>query len=504
MGLCEEEVDLAIVAPGAELAGLLVMSGLVEREGAGLSDPGLIEALKAAHRIGAWAAAVELSAISELDRRRVAEARALGCDEGRAAEFTVDEVALALVMTGSTAAIRAAVAWRLKGSLSDTYQALVEGRIDFEKARVLSDAVTGLTEDDATAVQDQVLEAAERATTGQLRALIRKALAEIAPEEQAERKEKAQAARRLELWPTEDGTVDLSVRDLSEETAHACFNRVNALARACKSDGDARPIDQLRADIAADLLRGLPLPRSVDPSQAASPAKQGKSKTANPGQPQQNGQSDGGGLAAAVAGDVGRQVRAQLGAALAGLTMRRRAQVAAQAGERIRAALRDLAILWCGGDPEARDRAGAGQERRNHDERQATDRAERLMTAADSSSRQAIGGGAIGGGRIGGEEAGHGHAGYRPPGRMRRQIVQRDLRCVFPSCRRSAEQCDIDHTVAYHQGGATCPCNLAVLCRHHHRTKQQRGWRLIQIWPGLLLWITPTGQWHLTGPGEAR
>jgi hypothetical protein len=35
-------------------------------------------------------------------------------------------------------------------------------------------------------------------------------------------------------------------------------------------------------------------------------------------------------------------------------------------------------------------------------------------------------------------------------------------------------------------------------------SNQQRGWRLIQIWPGLLLWITPAGRWYLTGPGEGR
>jgi hypothetical protein len=87
---------------------------------------------------------------------------------------------------------------------------------------------------------------------------------------------------------------------------------------------------------------------------------------------------------------------------------------------------------------------------------------------------------------------------------MRRQVTQRDGRCMFPNCRRQAEQCDVDHSVPFHLGGDTCPCNLATLCRRHHRAKQEPGWRLIQIWPGLLLWITPAGHWHLTGPGEAR
>ncbi|MGH3389504.1 MAG: HNH endonuclease, partial [Actinomadura sp.] len=59
---------------------------------------------------------------------------------------------------------------------------------------------------------------------------------------------------------------------------------------------------------------------------------------------------------------------------------------------------------------------------------------------------------------------------------------------------------DLDHTVPFHRGGPTCPCNLAPLCRGHHLLKQHPDWTLTQIWPGALLWITPTGHWHLTGP----
>jgi 5-methylcytosine-specific restriction endonuclease McrA len=94
----------------------------------------------------------------------------------------------------------------------------------------------------------------------------------------------------------------------------------------------------------------------------------------------------------------------------------------------------------------------------------------------------------------------HGHDGYRPPAAMRRAIHARDERCLFPGCRRPAIQCDLDHTVAHHLGGPTCPCNLAALCRHHHRAKGSGGWTLIQVWPGVLLWISPTAHWYLTGP----
>ena len=50
------------------------------------------------------------------------------------------------------------------------------------------------------------------------------------------------------------------------------------------------------------------------------------------------------------------------------------------------------------------------------------------------------------------------------------------------------------------QGGITCECDLAPLCRHHHRCKQAEGWRLEQPEPGLLIWHTPAGRTYVTTP----
>jgi hypothetical protein len=94
----------------------------------------------------------------------------------------------------------------------------------------------------------------------------------------------------------------------------------------------------------------------------------------------------------------------------------------------------------------------------------------------------------------------HGAAAYRPPAAMRRMVQQRDGTCRFPGCRKRAAMCDADHTIAYHQGGQTCPCNLASLCRRHHRLKQRPEWQLHHIWPSVLVWIAPTGHWYITGP----
>jgi hypothetical protein len=94
----------------------------------------------------------------------------------------------------------------------------------------------------------------------------------------------------------------------------------------------------------------------------------------------------------------------------------------------------------------------------------------------------------------------HGAGVYRPPAAMRRLIDSRDGTCRFPTCRQPASRTDCDHTLAYDTGGPTCPCNLALLCRFHHRTKQSHGWALHHLFPGVLLWITPSGSWRIIGP----
>jgi hypothetical protein len=94
----------------------------------------------------------------------------------------------------------------------------------------------------------------------------------------------------------------------------------------------------------------------------------------------------------------------------------------------------------------------------------------------------------------------HQEPGYQPSRQLRHLINARTSTCSAPGCQRPAARCDLDHTTPYDQGGRTCECNLAPLCRHHHRCKQADGWRLEQISPGVMRWITPAGRQYRTGP----
>jgi hypothetical protein len=96
----------------------------------------------------------------------------------------------------------------------------------------------------------------------------------------------------------------------------------------------------------------------------------------------------------------------------------------------------------------------------------------------------------------------HAHAeiGYHPSRKLAHLIRARSATCTAPGCRRPAARCDLDHTHAWDQGGLTCECNVAPLCRRHHRCKQAEGWQLEQPEPGVLIWRVPSGRSHATTP----
>jgi hypothetical protein len=89
---------------------------------------------------------------------------------------------------------------------------------------------------------------------------------------------------------------------------------------------------------------------------------------------------------------------------------------------------------------------------------------------------------------------------YRPSRKLQHLVRARNTTCTAPGCGRRAARCDLDHTDPHHQGGRTCECNLAPLCRHHHRCKQAEGWWLEQPEPGVLVWHTPAGRTYTTTP----
>lgn len=91
---------------------------------------------------------------------------------------------------------------------------------------------------------------------------------------------------------------------------------------------------------------------------------------------------------------------------------------------------------------------------------------------------------------------------YEPPRELRRLVRWRAERCMAPGCAIPASRCEIDHTVAWFDGGETAAENLAPLCTGHHKVKHHGGWTVRQI-PhsgGVMEWTSPYGRRYLVEP----
>lgn len=89
-------------------------------------------------------------------------------------------------------------------------------------------------------------------------------------------------------------------------------------------------------------------------------------------------------------------------------------------------------------------------------------------------------------------------------GPIAEHIGLRDQTCVFPWCARQARGCDADHIHPRARGGPTCTCNLAPLCRTHHRLKTHSPWTYHVLDPGTYVWTSPHHYQYLRDPHGTR
>ncbi|KJL37003.1 hypothetical protein RS86_00123 [Microbacterium azadirachtae] len=89
---------------------------------------------------------------------------------------------------------------------------------------------------------------------------------------------------------------------------------------------------------------------------------------------------------------------------------------------------------------------------------------------------------------------------YRPNADLRRLLHARDSRCRFPTCGLPPATQDLDHTIDAAYGGPTEEGNLGGLCRRHHVLKHQTAWTVKQRGAGVLEWTSPTGASYIDKP----
>jgi hypothetical protein len=180
-----------------------------------------------------------------------------------AEESAALEIQTALRLTRRTAETELGLAQELKHRLPSVREALANGDIDVRRARTVSYGTCHLSDTVAGEVVDRVIDRVPQLTTGQLRALIRKLCFEVDPTESKSRYEQALEERRVVREPTEAGTAHLMILNAPPDLAAEASNLINKIATELKTADETRTLDQLRTDVALDLLTGRTNPTTT-------------------------------------------------------------------------------------------------------------------------------------------------------------------------------------------------------------------------------------------------
>jgi hypothetical protein len=236
--------------PGSELA---VMLGGLDRDR--LSSHDRVELLKARARLRAHIDA-ELMAdmVAVLDAEAMALESGLPVDEVH--EAAAAEIQAALHLTRRAAERRLDFAFTLVSDYPQVWKILQAGLIDLPRAGVIVDQTSHLDSETRDKVVEIALERAPSQTTGLLAARIRRLAIWVDPDNARERYQQGLEERRLVSEANDDGTANLIGLQLSAADTQAAMRKINRIAQQLKSAGDPRNIDQIRADVFLDLLRG--------------------------------------------------------------------------------------------------------------------------------------------------------------------------------------------------------------------------------------------------------
>jgi len=422
-------IELATATPGPELAAVLAGT-----DPAGLEASGLVDALAGYERLAAWAAAGQARILAALGTTLVHD------DE----DWTREEVAAALRLSGHTAQRRIDTARDLCTRLPGTLQALAAGELSYLQAVVIAEATRDLDAPAATAVEQRVLARAATQTVAELRRAVARAVLAADPARGEHAHQHALAERSVQCWPAPDGMAEIRAL-LGAPDAALVMSAVNHLATKTEAT-DPRGIEARRADALVSVF-----------TSASGQALAGQGTS--PGER--------------------RPVRAQIQVTVPATTL---------------LGISDTPGELAGHGPitahTARELAATGTWRRlliHPATGQLLDHGRRTHTPDHTIWAQLLTE------PITAHTLDHGRRRYRPPAPLAAFVTARDRVCRFPGCNQPAHRCDLDHCRTWQAGGTTCPDNLTALCRRHHRAKHG-PWTLIRNPDGSITWISPIGK----------
>jgi hypothetical protein len=531
--------------PGPALAQALRVAAGIPLTGGGrhgeLGESELVGVLCGWRKLASWAQAGEAAAAHALVRRR--DGQAEDPKKRYLAEHCGDEVAAALGLSAGQADRVLEVAAGL-ARIPEVHAALEAGQIDYARACAFVDLLAGLGDELAREIARKLLAGwcgrpGGGLTSGRLRRRLEREVFDADPDAADKRRARGRKLTRVDTWAEPSGNGVIAGRELQPADVIAIDKQLTATAEWLQSAGAEGSIRELRAGVFTALLAGRELATLLPddfaaPEPPARPADAGLGSPpgpdwASPGaarNPQGARNADHGNEhgSAARAGDGASGVGDNIGAngsgapdGASGSGAGRGAGLGQGAGWPRLAGTVNLTMplaTWAGLARRSGEVAGYGvadpgtcvglAAMLGPDGRWCltlTDEHGRAVAHGCARTGPPPGPAAIGWaaglrGKLDYLEQGMcGHArqaaGYVPPRSLRHLVSIRQRTCSAPGCSRAASRCDLDHTLAYDKGGRTCECNLAPLCRRHHRAKQAPGWHLEQPQPGHMTWHLP-------------
>ncbi|MBO0895950.1 HNH endonuclease signature motif containing protein [Arthrobacter sunyaminii] len=377
--------------------------------------------------------------------------------------LAAEEAAAILHLPTNSAKMLMSEAGRLCTTHTATLARLEDGALGYGHVQTVLDQSQNVPDSELAAFEASLLESAGAGqTSSQFRVKARRLRENRYPETIPVRHQSAFERRRVCLVPEEDGMSWLSAL-LPAARAQLVYTQLTTAARGEQGAGDPRGVDQLRADILADLLDGDPDARDAGGQGSGDSDSCGRgsgdSDSVEAGDRDSNGRDD---------RDSGSKDN--------------------QARTRARARTEILVLITAetlfGADEQPAELHGYGPISPETARRLARQAAHWTPVERNPDTEEIL--------RVGRRR--------KVPAGLQRWLRARDGTCRFPGCRTNAVIAEIDHTKPWSHGGATDHDNLEHLCRRHHMFKSRGFWKAQQHSPGIIEWTSPGGRTYRTDP----
>ncbi|ANN21754.1 hypothetical protein SD37_14065 [Amycolatopsis orientalis] len=217
---------------------------LVNASVVSLDDKDSVAVARAASAGIARLEAVRFRALAQLSRHR------------GGVRSVVQEVAFELSLVDNHAGAMVAAAEALTTRLPRTLGLMDQGKLCGFGAMKVATATAWLSDENARAADALLEDRLAGRNADQVRKAANHAAISVDREGADKRAAHHREGRRLSLRQGETGVASIEVEDGPVEKVTAAYRRIDREARALRKGGETRTLDQLRADVALDLLLG--------------------------------------------------------------------------------------------------------------------------------------------------------------------------------------------------------------------------------------------------------